>query len=66
MKPTEIRKYDNKALLKRVEELKEELFKLRFQHAVGQLEDTARIKKLRRAIAQILTIVNERKLKIRQ
>lgn len=65
MKTSEIRKYDNAALTKRVAELKEELFKLRFQHAVGQLEDTARIRKVRKAIAQILTIVNERNLKIR-
>lgn len=65
MKTTEIRKYDNKALEKRVAELKEELYKLRFQQAVGQLENPARLQKIRKAIAQILTVINERNLNIR-
>lgn len=64
MKTVEIRKFDNKALEKRVAELREELYNLRFQHAVGQLEDSARISKVRKAIAQILTVINERKLGI--
>ena len=64
MKTVEIRKFDNKALEKRVAELREELYNLRFQHAVGQLEDSARIGKVRKAIAQILTVINERKLGI--
>lgn len=64
MKTVEIRKFDNKALEKRVLELREELYNLRFQHAVGQLEDSARIGKVRKAIAQILTVLNERKLGI--
>ncbi len=65
MKTSEIRKNNDEALIKRVAELKEELFNLRFQHAVGQLEDTARIKKVKKAIAQILTVLSERKLNIR-
>ncbi len=65
MKTSEIRKNNDEALLKRVAELKEELYNLRFQHAVGQLEDTARIKKVKKAIAQILTVLSERKLNIR-
>ncbi len=64
MKTVEIRKFDNKALEKRVLELREELYNLRFQQAVGQLEDSARIGKVRKAIAQILTVLNERKLGI--
>ena len=45
MKTSEIRKNNDEALLKRVAELKEELYNLRFQHAVGQLEDTEKSKK---------------------
>jgi len=44
---------------KRVSELKSELFNLRFQLAVGQLENTARIKQVKRMIAQIKTIIAE-------
>ncbi|MGX9038457.1 50S ribosomal protein L29 [Listeria monocytogenes] len=42
--------------------LKEELFNLRFQLATGQLENTARIREVRKAIARMKTIVREREL----
>ena len=63
MKAAELRKFSNEELLDKVEQLKEELFNLRFQLAVGQLEDTARIKKVRKTIAQMYTIITERKVK---
>ena len=47
----------------KVAELKEELFNLRFQLAVNNLENTARIREVRRAIAQCKTIIRERELK---
>lgn len=62
MKASELRKFKTEELQKRIAELKEELFNLRFQLAVGQLEDTARIKKVRKTIAQMNTIISERKL----
>ena len=40
-------------------ELREALFNLRFQHATGQLENTAQLKKTRRSIARVLTALNE-------
>jgi large subunit ribosomal protein L29 len=40
-------------------ELREALFNLRFQHATGQLENTAQLKKTRRSIAGVLTALNE-------
>ena len=40
-------------------ELRESLFNLRFQHATGQLENTAQLKKTRRSIAGVLTALNE-------
>ena len=40
--------------------LKKEQFNLRFQRASGQLENTARVREVRRDIARIKTIVNER------
>ncbi len=63
MKAAELRKFSNEELLDKVGQLKEELFNLRFQLAVGQLEDTARIKKVRKTIAQMYTIITERKVK---
>ena len=60
MKATDIRKLTTPELKARVTELKEELFNLRFQLAVGQLENTARIKTVKRTIAQMLTIMGER------
>ena len=39
-------------------ELREALFNLRFQHATGQLENTAQLKKTRRSIASVLTALN--------
>ena len=45
-------------------ELKEELFGLRFQAATGQLEDTARIREVRKDLARVYTVLQERKLNI--
>ncbi|WP_461833684.1 50S ribosomal protein L29 [Desulfothermus sp.] len=41
---------------------REELFKLRFQHSIGQLKNTARIPQVKRTIARILTIMREKQL----
>ena len=60
MKATEIRKISTADLNKRINELKNELFNLRFQLAVGQLENTARIRQVRKLIAQMKTIISER------
>lgn len=42
----------------KVNEMKEELMKLRFRHATGQLEQTARLSTLRRSIARAMTVIN--------
>ncbi len=60
MKAEEIRKATTADLEKRIVELKKELFNLRFQLAVGQLENTARIGKVKKTIAQMKTIISER------
>ena len=51
---------------KKVVDLKEELFNLRFQHATGQLENTARLKAVKRDIARMYTVLRERELGISQ
>ena len=50
MKVQDIRSIETKDLLVKVEEFKKELFSLRFQQATGQLENTARIKEVRKSI----------------
>ncbi len=62
MKANEIRNYSTTDLLSRIEELKNELFNLRFQLATGQLENTARIKQVKKDIARMKTIIREREL----
>jgi large subunit ribosomal protein L29 len=60
VKAAEIRKISTPDLEKRIVELKAELFNLRFQLAVGQLENTARISQVKKTIAQMKTIIGER------
>ncbi len=59
-KAKELRKVSTPDLEKRIVELKKELFNLRFQLAVGQLENTARISQVKKSIAQMKTIIGER------
>ena len=58
----DIRNTETQELLNKGEEYKKELFGLRFQQATGQLENTARIKTVRKNIARIKTIIREREL----
>lgn len=60
MKAAEIRNLDTKEIQNKIAELKAELFNLRFQHAVGQLENTARLRTVKKTIAQMKTIITER------
>ena len=58
----DIRNTETQELLNKVEEYKKELFGLIFQAATGQLENTARIRTVRKNIAKIKTIIREREL----
>jgi len=48
-------------LEQKLKQSREELFNLRFQHATGQLDNTARLNQVRRDIARILTVQSARK-----
>jgi large subunit ribosomal protein L29 len=61
MKPTELRELSDDELIQKDEEVKDQLFKLKFQHALGQLEDAMKLKNLKKDRARILTILKERK-----
>jgi large subunit ribosomal protein L29 len=60
MKASEIRKLDTAVLVKEIQSKKKELFDLRFQAAVGQLSDTAKLSLLKKDIARMYTIITER------
>ncbi|HLS36015.1 MAG TPA: 50S ribosomal protein L29 [Bacillota bacterium] len=64
MKVKEIRELTTAEIEQNVKSLRDELFNLRFQLATGQLENTARIKEVRRTIARMKTIARERELEI--
>lgn len=66
MKAAEIRNYTDDELRKLLEEKKKQLMDLRFQHAMGQLRNTAQIEEVRRDIARIRTILRERELGVRR
>ena len=53
----EIRDLTSEELLKRIEDSKEEIFKLRFNQATGNLEKPSRIKELRKLVARMKTIL---------
>ena len=59
MKASEIREMSAAELEKKLQELKEELFNLRFQHAVNQLDNPMRISAVNKDIARIKTVLNE-------
>jgi len=60
MKIAELRELDADALGAKLGEKQDELFKLRFQHATAQLEKTHRLKEVRKDIARIKTLINEK------
>lgn len=64
MKANEIRELTTAEIEQNLKSLKEELFNLRFQLATGQLENTARIREVRKSIARLKTVVRERELSV--
>ena len=59
MKASEIRDMNLEEMRLKVSDLKEELFNLRFQHEIGQLENPQRMKQTKRDIAKLETIIKE-------
>jgi large subunit ribosomal protein L29 len=63
MKASDVRAKSDDELSGEVDVLGKEIFNLRFQRANGQLENTARVRQVRRDIARIKTILGERRRK---
>ena len=56
----DLRKMSAEELNAKLKELKEELFTLRFQHAINQLDNPQRIVEVKRNIARVMTILSEK------
>jgi len=59
---SELRELDDTQLLSRLTDAKQELFNLRFQHATGQLDNSARLGEVKRDVARLLTVLREREI----
>ncbi|HEY0387627.1 MAG TPA: 50S ribosomal protein L29 [Gaiellales bacterium] len=60
MKASDIRELTQDELDRRLDESRQELFNLRFQHATGALENPAALSRAKRDIARLLTLAHER------
>ncbi len=62
MKAKEYREKSTDELVKELAELKDQLFKLRFQHATKQLENTSQLSQAKRDLARVQTVIREREI----
>jgi large subunit ribosomal protein L29 len=62
MKARELKELTAEELLKREKDLKEEIINLRFQHSTGQLDNTARLKQVKKDIARVETTLRQKAL----
>ena len=63
MKATELREMTAVELNKQLKDLKAELFNLRFQHAINQLDNPLRIEAVKKDIARVMTVLAEKNAK---
>ncbi len=66
MKAKDMRELSVNELTEKLSDLKAELFNLRFQHAINQLENPLRMKDVKRDIARVKTLLRENELKSAQ
>ncbi len=66
MKAREIRDLEPEEFAEKLVELKKQLFNLRFQHNVGQLENTTMLSNVKKDIARLYTISREKNVNIRK
>jgi large subunit ribosomal protein L29 len=60
MRPSELRSMTVEELIKKDQDLRKELFNLRFQQATGEIENPLRIRAVKKDIAKVLTIMTEK------
>ncbi len=64
MKVNELRKLSDKDLVKKIQESKKELFDLRLKQSTGSLDKPSKVRELRKDVARMNTILNERKMEV--
>jgi large subunit ribosomal protein L29 len=62
MNATQLRELTNRELQEALDAAKEELFNLRFQYATNQLDNTTRIRQVKKEIARINTVIREQEI----
>ena len=58
---SKLREMSDDELLAKERDLREDYFKMKFQHGIGQLENTSRLNQIRKEIARVITVRNEDK-----
>ncbi len=66
MKALEYRERTLEELKQMEQDLRQDIFNLRFQHATGQLDDISRLRQAKRNLARVKTVLREHELGIRQ
>jgi large subunit ribosomal protein L29 len=64
MRPGDLRDMSESELREHLETARREVFGLRFQHATGELDNTASLKRAKKEVARALTVANERGIEI--
>lgn len=63
MKVSELRSLDMRELEAKLKDFKQEHLNLRFRHATAQLENTASLRQIKKGVARVMTVIQERKSK---
>ena len=64
MRPGDLRDMNESELREHLDTARRELFGLRFQHATGELDNTASLRKAKKEVARVLTVANQRGIEI--
>jgi len=64
MKAVEVHNLEDSQLVEFADNARKELFNLRFQHATGQLENTARLTQAKKDVARAMTVARERGIEV--
>ena len=56
-----LREMTDEELMNKERDLREDYFKMKFQHGIGQLENTSRLNQIRKEIARVMTVRSEKK-----
>ena len=62
MRAAELREQSGAELSQKLSDLKSELFNLRFQHAINQLENPQRLREVKKDIARVKTVIRQREI----